>query len=60
MKYPANPGNISTFVVGGTRSEYGPPVAVYMKEQFNLTFFHGSLWAGQLSFSCYYIICYGH
>ncbi|WP_212637954.1 hypothetical protein [Desulfocicer vacuolatum] len=36
MKYPANPGNISTFVVGGTRSEYGPPVAVYMKYSANL------------------------
>ncbi|WP_212637949.1 hypothetical protein [Desulfocicer vacuolatum] len=32
MKYSANQGSISNFVVGGTESEYGPPVAVYMKK----------------------------
>ncbi|WP_212637548.1 hypothetical protein [Desulfocicer vacuolatum] len=31
MKYSAIPGSISNFVVGGTESEYGLPVAVYMK-----------------------------
>ncbi|WP_232367159.1 NAD(P)H-dependent oxidoreductase [Desulfocicer vacuolatum] len=29
MKHSANEGRISSFVVGGTGSEYGPPVAVY-------------------------------
>jgi len=28
MKYSVNPGSISSFVVGGTRSEYGLPMAV--------------------------------
>jgi len=28
MKYSVNPGSISRFVVGGTGSEYGLPVAV--------------------------------
>ncbi|WP_212637859.1 hypothetical protein [Desulfocicer vacuolatum] len=29
MKYSANQGGISNFVVGRTGSEYGPPMAVY-------------------------------
>ncbi|WP_212637681.1 hypothetical protein [Desulfocicer vacuolatum] len=33
MKYSVNQGSISNFVVGGARSECGPPVAVYMKKQ---------------------------
>ncbi|WP_212638032.1 hypothetical protein [Desulfocicer vacuolatum] len=31
MKYSAGQRRISSFVVGGTESEYSPPVAVYMK-----------------------------
>ncbi|WP_212637961.1 hypothetical protein [Desulfocicer vacuolatum] len=34
MKYSANQRRISSFVVGGTESEYGLPVAVYMKNSF--------------------------
>ncbi|WP_212637646.1 hypothetical protein [Desulfocicer vacuolatum] len=30
MKYSANPGSISSFVVGKTGSEYGPPVKVIL------------------------------
>ncbi|WP_212637861.1 hypothetical protein [Desulfocicer vacuolatum] len=31
MKYSVNQGSISNFVVGGARSECGPPVAVIWK-----------------------------
>ncbi|WP_212637999.1 hypothetical protein [Desulfocicer vacuolatum] len=31
MKYFANQGRISSFVVGRAGSEYGPPVAVYIQ-----------------------------
>ncbi|WP_170923892.1 hypothetical protein [Desulfocicer vacuolatum] len=30
MKYSANQGCISSFIVGGTRSEYGLPMAVIL------------------------------
>ncbi|WP_212637900.1 hypothetical protein [Desulfocicer vacuolatum] len=35
MKYSANQGCISSFVVGRPRPEYGLPVAVYMKHPVN-------------------------
>jgi len=33
MKYSANPGRISSFVVGRAGSEYGLPMAVYMDQK---------------------------
>ncbi|WP_084067482.1 hypothetical protein [Desulfocicer vacuolatum] len=47
MKYSANPGSISAFVVGGTGSEYGLPVAVSMKLMNNSTFGVRISWWGQ-------------
>ncbi|WP_212637831.1 hypothetical protein [Desulfocicer vacuolatum] len=35
MKYSANQRRISSFVMGGTESKYGPPMAVYMKYSAN-------------------------
>ncbi|SMC94412.1 hypothetical protein SAMN02746065_11656 [Desulfocicer vacuolatum DSM 3385] len=35
MKYSANQGRISNFVMGRARSEQGLPVAVYMKYSAN-------------------------
>ncbi|WP_212637893.1 hypothetical protein [Desulfocicer vacuolatum] len=35
MKYSANQGCISNFVVGGARSECGPPVAVILENKIS-------------------------
>ncbi|WP_212637948.1 hypothetical protein [Desulfocicer vacuolatum] len=47
MKYSADQGCISSFVVGRAGSEYGSPVAVIQKEPARLTLFRTSLWTNR-------------
>ncbi|WP_212637798.1 hypothetical protein [Desulfocicer vacuolatum] len=46
MKYSANQGCISSFVVGGARTEYGPPVAVIYNAASKASYGFGPFWKG--------------